>query len=49
MEVKKRIRKDQTHYLVSSNFGGSKAEIRQLLVVLEQVIKSREALNSKEV
>lgn len=47
--TEKKARKDSTNYVVTSNFGGSETEIKQLLVVLKQIIKSREALNSRRV
>ena len=37
-----KIRKGKTTYIVSSNFEGTHSEISQLLVVLKQLIKSRE-------
>ena len=47
--TEKKARKDPTNYVVTSNFGGSETEIKQLLVVLKQIIKSRETLSSKGV
>jgi len=38
----KKSRKDSVTYVVSSNFGGKEAEINQLMIVLKQLIKSRE-------
>ncbi len=45
--TEKKARKDSTNYVVTSNFGGSEIQIKQLLVVLKQIIKSRETLSSK--